>query len=383
MADLETYARSGIAAINEKKYDEAVTAFKSALSLDPTRPDINNALGMAYVHRGDVGNAIPHLEEAVKLARAYTAEEHQEMRRHFHVGLATAYQLYEQLSDAEEVLRDIIKQWPNDAEAHLQLAQLLVGSCRVEEGLQAYNDAMPCLDNDGKHAVDALVGSTRLFLESEHEADIFLKAHRDEYVRYFDEVAGPRVEEGWMAEAARMGRGEDGEPVPIVAEGARPYALTRVDLVDPVKQEISGVYSEEAPMVVAVEGLDPLAQVPVLLPWSGWGFEVWVCSRCPWHWLSITIQVNEGASSEWQREIDELIGGWYLEGWNGSFGTQDAGRFHYIGDPEAVGEYALSYVVDLGRAEFDAIGDLLRKLTVASDRLSLRRVMFGRGRLPN
>ena len=79
MSDLDGLARRGISAINEKKFDEAIEAFEAALAIDGSRPDLNNALGMAHVHRGDVGNALPFLERAVELARVFEEEEHQEM----------------------------------------------------------------------------------------------------------------------------------------------------------------------------------------------------------------------------------------------------------------------------------------------------------------
>ncbi len=59
MSDLRGLPRRGISAHSEKKFDEAIEAFEAALAIDEARPDLNNALGMAHVHRGDVGNALP------------------------------------------------------------------------------------------------------------------------------------------------------------------------------------------------------------------------------------------------------------------------------------------------------------------------------------
>lgn len=384
MSDLDGLARRGISAINEKKFDEAIEAFEAALAIDESRPDLNNALGMAHVHRGDVGNALPFLERAVELARVFEEEEHQDMRRHFHVALATAYQLLDQVPRAVDTLQEIIETWPEDVQAQLQYAQLLVGSCRVEQGMEAYRKVAAQLDEARAEAALALSGAIEAFLESDNESSVFLEAHRDEYVSYFDEVAGPRVLEGWYAEAARMGVGSDGEPAPIVAEGARPYALTRVDLVNPSDQTVSSVYSEKEPMVVAVEGLEPLAQIPVLLPWPTSSFEVFVCSQCPWHWLTITIQAGADEAPEgWFEGLDEVVGSWYLEGWNGGFGDTDSGRFHYISDPDRFSANAVSYVIDLGRARFEAIQALLSKMSVFHEQQPVRRLLLGAGRLPD
>ena len=42
----------------------------------------------------------------------------------------------------------------------------------------------------------------------------------------------------------------------------------------------------------------------------------------------------------------------------------------------------MTWVVDLGRAKWDAIPDLLRKLGVLHERHPIQRVLFGEGRVP-
>ncbi len=384
MGALDEHARAGIAAVNEQRFDDAIREFETALSLDASRPDLTNALGMAHLHRGDVGNAIPLLSRAVELAEPFDAPEHQDMKRHFHMGLASAHQLLDQVGQARSVLEGVIERWPEADEPRLQLAQLLLSSCQVDDGLRVYRDALDVLDDERKEAAEVVIGAVTGFSTSEEKADIFLRAHQAEYCGYFDSVVEEQVREGWFAEAARMGRGSDGELTPIVADGARSYALTRVDLVNPEDNTVASVYSEKEPMFVGVEGVEPLAQIPVLLPWNEWEFDVWVCTQCPWHWLAITVQFEEaGSEDELNARLDERVGSWYLAGWNGEFGDKDKGRFHYVTDPEPVGDRALSYVVDLGRAGFDAIPALMRKLTVLHDTHPIRRVLFGQGRIPD
>ena len=62
---------------------------------------------------------------------------------------------------------------------------------------------------------------------------MLIEAHRGAYTEFFDHHATAMAEKGWVAEAARMVRDEDGKVVPVIPEGARPYAAVRVDLVDP------------------------------------------------------------------------------------------------------------------------------------------------------
>lgn len=383
MATLDELARKGMDAIQEKRFDDAIEAFTEAVAAEPGRPDMNQALGMAYLHRGDVGNAIPHLEKAVELAEPFDAPEHQALKREFHQQLATSYQLMDRVDEAIRALRGINRRWPSVPEPYLQLGGLLLSTGRLDEGIAAYRDAAGVLTGDDQKAAEVMIAAIEAFRETEHPGSVFLEAHAASYKDYFDQVAAAQAEHGWYAEAARMARGADGEPVPIVADGARPYALTRVDLVNPADGTVSGVYSEQEPMIVAVEGLEPLAETAIVFPWGGWPFDVGVCTRSPWHWLQIAIQFQTPGTDEALVErIDELVGGWYLSGYNGEFGEKDSGRFHYIGDPEVLDDRSVSYVVDLGRARFEAIDTLLKRLTVLHDSQPILRVFFGLARLP-
>ena len=385
MGSLDDHARAGLKAIEDERFDDAIAAFQAALALAPDRPDLNNALGMAHLHRGDAGNAIEYLEAACRLSEPYDRPEHQQLRREFHLSLATAYQLMDRVTDAATALRGLIEGWPDDLPARLQLGQLLLGSCRLSEGLAVYREAADLLDREQREAAEGLVGTIEAFLASEHSASVFLEGHAESYRQYFDEIAATQAEHGWYAEAARMALGPDGEPRPTLPEGARPYAFMRVDLVNPSDGTVSGVYSEADPMVVALDGLEPLSHVPVTLPWEADApFEVWVSSRAPWHWLPLVIQFHRpGPIDDLVERIDEVIGSWYLDGFNGSFGDKEEGRFHYITDPDGVGDRAVSYVVDLGRARYEAVPDLLRRLRILHDRHPIERLLLGQGRLPD
>ena len=382
MPSLDEYAKAGIEAINKQKYDVALESFSKALELAPDRPDINNALGMAYFHVGQVHEAIPHLERSVALAEPFEHDEHQDMKRHFQLGLASAYQLADRVPDALAQLRATVARWPEAPEPRISLAQLLLEACGVDEGLTQYRELAqsPALDEEQRKAADAVAGAISAFLQADHPPSVFLEAHAASYKEYFDDVVSNQAPAGWYAEAARMSK-EFGEMKPVLAEGARPYAMTRVDLVNPNDGNVSDVYAATDPMVVAVKGLEPLAQVPVLFAWAGHPFEVWVCTRCPWHWLTITIQLQ--TAEDVVDTVDEIIGEWYLSGYNGDFGDADSGRFHYVTDPEPLGDRGVSYTFDLGRARFEAIEALLRKLTLLHDRRPIQRVLFGQGRLPD
>ncbi len=392
MADFHQLAQAGLAAINEGRYDDAIEAFTGALDIEPDRPDMTNALGMSYLHRGEVVTAIPHLERAVVLAEPFSAPEHQDLKRQFHLGLASGYRLADRTSDAIRTLKGVMGLWPSHPEAYMTLGSLLLNSCRLQEGMATFRELIEtgALDEEGQKAAAALLGSIEAFLRAVEEGDadgsIFLQAHQGSYKEYFDQVAADPVKDGWFAEAARMARPEHegDEPKPYLADGARPYAMVRADLVNPTSGEVAQVYSDTEPMIVGVQGLEPLAQAPIMVPWSEWPFEVWVCTQCPWHWLQITIQfANASTPSTRVDLIDEIIGEWYLTGFNGDFGDKDVGRFHYITDPDPIGDRAISYVVDLGRAKFSAVPTLLKRLIILHDRHPIERVLLGAGHLPD
>ena len=381
MSDLDTHAKAGIAAINERRYEDAVREFQAALAIDDGRPDLNSALGMAYLQRGEVGSAIPHLEKAVALSEPFDAPEHQEMKLHFRVGLASAYEMADQIGDARRTLQATVAKWPAQPEPQLQLAHLLFKTGAIDEGLTAYRAAADHLDDEGKKVVKAVIEAVGAFRESEHDAGIILLGHASSYSDYFDGIAEDLVKKGWYAEAARMARGADGEVKPLIPQGARPYAMQRVDLADPRTGEVSSVYNEKEAMIVALNGLEPLAQMEILFPWPGQPFETLVSTHAPWHWLPIILQTHAKLDEKALATLDDAIGDWYLSGFNGDFGDKDSGRFHFVSDPEQIGDNAVQYVFDLGRAKVEAIGSLLRRLAIVHERLPLRRVILGRGRV--
>lgn len=381
MGTIDSFARAGLLALEEKRFDDAISAFEQALEAEPDRPDMHNALAMAHLHRGDAASALEPLKRAVELAEPYDAPEHQPLKREFHLSLASVYQLLDRFEEARAVLLGAVERWPDDPAPGMRLAQLLALGGQLQQAEALWRRLAPALPAEEARGIEALLGALEVFRNSGEDASIFLRAHQESYREAFDAFA--EAQKGWYAEAARMSRGSDGEPVPVVADGARPWALTRVDLVNPADGSVASVYSDDDPMIVAVEGLEPLAQVPLLLPWQHEPFEVLVSTQCPWHWLDIVVQFTDAdAGTERLARIDELLGAWYLRGYNGDFGEPHLGRFHYVSDPELVARFGVSWVVDLGRARFEAVPALLEALGELHADHPIERVVFGRGRLP-
>lgn len=387
MTSLDTYARAGIEALNTKKLEDAIENFSKAVELGPERPDLNHLLGMAYLNRGEAVTALPLLEKACQLAEPFTEPQHADMRKQFEKGLATCFLVLDRVRDAVTVFDRAVDSWPGDLEIRTQRASVLVSSCLIDEGRAAFQGIADDdrFDDEIREVADAIAGSIGAVIDDEAiDGSVFLQGHAEGYAAFFNENAHKLVDEGWYAEAARLVKGADGEPQPMIAEGARSWAVERIDLVNPETNEHAQVGDEKDPHVIAVNGLEPLAQIPVTVPWGGWPFDVWVCSRCPWHWLSVTVQLAEPMPGpERDALLDEVLGPWYLDGYNGSFGETESGRFHYATSPELVGDRAVSWFFDLGRARFDAVPDLLKRLSVLHERVAIERVLFGQGRLPD
>lgn len=391
MSAFDEAAQAGVAALEKGEIETAIEQLTRATELQPDRPDITHALGTAYLQRGEVGTGLPLLEKAVALSEPFDAPEHQALKRQFQEVLAHGYRAADRVEDAKALLERIVARWPEALDPRRALGTLLLESGQLEAGEQLWRDLYDDtrFDTETRTLARALFGAIEAFRESDLDGDAFLRGHGDSYRAYFDEVAKLQEAEGWYAEAARMKHGPDGEPQPLLAEGARPYAMERVDLVNPRDGSAAGVYSETEPMVVALNGLEPLAQVPIVFPWAAAGrpYAVAVSSRCPWHWLSVQVVFTEPDHENGHVEpprvtaLDEVIGDWYLAGYNGDFGAADKGRFHYVTDLDPVGDRGVAFVVDLGRAAFDAIPALLGRLDVLHGRRPIERVVFGQAKL--
>ena len=175
-----------------------------------------------------------------------------------------------------------------------------------------------------------------------------------------------------------MRRGEDGQMVPVIEDGARPYAGTRVDLVDPSTGQAALVGDQ--PMVVAVAGHEVIAQAPIVFAWPGQDFPAYGSSQMPWNLLHITIQFE---SADPVSAADPTVGDWYTAGFDGQFGAPDRGRFHSITDPMQIGPHTVRYDLDCGRAEVTAIEDLLKRLNVLHGEHPIAGVLIGRGFIPS
>ncbi len=376
----DPYADAALKALQEGDPDKARKALKRALKEAPHRLDLRHALAITLMRGGEISAALEQLDAALAAAREQADETAATMMPQLLLARAAACEDSYQPRAAEAAYREVLVHEAGNPRALQGLGHLLLAWGRLEEGLALLRGYIAA-GGDGPEYVDAAQGfisAVSRFVDEDLHPRNFLEAHRGSYVEFFDHHAERMEAQGWIAEAARMQRLPDGSIVPVIPDGARPYAAVRIDLVDPSTGQPGQVGDQ--PMVVALAGYEPLSQAMVLVDWPELPFPVWVSSICPWDQLP--VQVLFGYDSDPVQAIDPIIGDWYTAGYNGEYGDTDRGRFHYISDPERIGPRSVLYHVDCGRAELRSIDDLLKRLEILHAPYRIEAVLLGRGFLP-
>ncbi len=387
--EIDLLAESALQALGRDDPRKARELLMEAITAAPNRADLVHALGVVQLQLGEAHLGLPLVEQAIAMAMALggaDAAKGREMLDGFELSLAAAHEDLDHPEEAEAAYRRILARTGNPRASH-QLALLLLAWGRLDEGLDTLDHYVTADadDPDAQRGLKALAGEIRLWIARKLHPKNLLQAHRDEYVAMFDDyLKGPA--KGWVAEPAKMRRGPDGRLVPIVPEGARPYAGVRVDLVNPATNQIGQVGDQ--PMVVQIAEFPALSQAPVQLRWEHEEFDLRVSTQCPWDQLPIQILFKNGAGAEGALDAaDVVLGAWYVAGFDGAFGTPEGHRLHDISYPTAArawhdGFLGVTYDVDMGRAELRAIDDLVQRLAHLNAHHPIDRVLLGRGYLP-
>lgn len=376
MAQHEVLAQQALQALGKGEVDNARAMLEEALSHE-RRPDIVNALGVVMLQLGEPEKALVLLQESVDGAWENNAEPH--IIAHFTLGLAAAYEDNDRPLEALEVYERVLDGDAHNPRAVAGQANLKLSMGRLGEGVAELKDYIAQAKDEEMYleAAQSFIDALDKAESEGFEPRTFLLAHRESYVGFFDEKANEMAQKGWIAECARMHRNDAGEVVPLIPDGARPYAAVRVDLVDPSTGGAGQIGDQ--PMVVAVAGYEALARAPIALKVEGVPFDLRVSTQCPWDQLAINVLVEDGDAVEL---VEPELAAWYTDGYNGRFGTKEAGRFHYISDPiPSRGGRGLTVHVDLGRANMLALESLVDRLVHLNQRHPLAQVLLGRGHL--
>ena len=371
--------KNALEAVRGDDPDKAREALMLALTEHPERLDLVHTLAILELQNGSPEMALDLAQKAAAVASERRAADDLVLLPQL---LLTQGAAHEELRQPEKALASYDTVLEEDANHPLAIqgkGHLLLAWGRIEEGIALLQQAIDAGRDDPRflEATEKLIAGIRKYLNDDLHPRNFIEAHRGSYVEFFNHHAEQTAADGWIAEAARMRKDENGTLVPSVVEGARPYAGTRVDLVDPQTGQ-AGLVGDQ-PMVVAVQGHEIIAQTPIVFDWPSPDFPVWGSSQTPWNLLSIAIRFESGDADA---AVDPTMGDWYKAGFDGAFGSHDQGRFHSISDPEPLGDHTVRYQLDCGRAESQAIDDLLKRLAVLHATHPIAGVLIGRGFLP-
>lgn len=380
---VDNIAEQAMVALKGDDPEAAARKLRSLLRSAPERLDLHHALAITELRLGDPAEALKICAEAEALANEQRDERAGMIMPQLMLVKASAAEDLRAPEAAAAAYQTLLEHEPLNPRAKQGLAWLLLAWGRLDDGMKALEAYIEDKQDEPPYieGAEAFLDSLRALVRNDIHPEEFLKAHRGSYCEMFNHYAEKMAEKGWIAEAARMTRTDEGELVPVIPEGARPYAAVRIDLVDPNTGQPGRV--GEQPMMVALAEYQPLARAPVLVQWPArdWPFPLHVSSQCPWNDLSFSVRFADG-STDAVAALDPVIGDWYTAGYNGHFGSQDAGRFHEVSDLEPCGPGAVRVSIDAGRAEVSAVPDLLRRLTVLHGQHPIAAVLIGRGFLP-
>ena len=370
-------------AVQGDDLEAAREALFAALTEHPDRIDLVHTLSIIELQSGRPDHALDLAEKATAVLMERRGPGDLKMVPMLMLSAGAAC---EELNRPEQALlayNKILELEPDHPIATQGKGHLLLAWGRFDEAMEVLQSVVDAKADDPRfiEATEKLIAGVRAFNAADLHPRNFVEAHRGSYCEFFNHHAERTAKDGWIAEAARMNRDADGNLVPSVAEGARPYAATRVDLVDPATGQ-AGLVGDE-PMIVAIGGHEIIAQTPILFEWPNADFPTWGSSQVPWNLVNISIVFeSDAAIDDALAALDASIGDWYTAGFDGEFGSHDKGRFHNISDPIPVSGRGVRYDMDCGRAEASAIDDLLKRLAIVNASHPIQAVMIGRGFTP-
>ena len=379
MSEVEVI-KNALEAVQGDDPEKAREALMLALTEHPERLDLVHTLAILELQNGSPEMALDVAEKAAAVAAERRNRDDLVLLPQLLLTQGAAHEELRHPDKAQQAYDTVLDQHADHPLAIQGKGHLFLAWGRIDEGIALLQSAIDAGKDDPRflEATEKLIAGIRKYISEDLHPRNFLEAHRGSYVEFFNHHADQTAQKGWIAEAARMRKDENDNLVPVIVEGARAYAGTRVDLVDPQTGQ-AGLVGDQ-PMVVAVQDHEIIAQTPILFSWPNADFPVWGSSQMPWNLLSISIRFESGDADA---AVDPTIGDWYRAGFDGEFGSHDQGRFHSISDPEPLGEHTVRYQLDCGRAESEAIDDLLKRLAVLHTTHPIAGVLIGRGFLPS
>lgn len=114
-SDLDILIEGGNEAFEARNFDEAITLYTKALSLNPEYADLHYSLGLSYGHKGQLDEAISAFKKTISI-------DPNHIKAHNNLGLA--YERKVMLDQAESEYRQAIRINPDYAQAHLNIGRI-------------------------------------------------------------------------------------------------------------------------------------------------------------------------------------------------------------------------------------------------------------------
>jgi Tfp pilus assembly protein PilF len=158
----ELYLQLGTAHLQNQNYPAALKDLKSAYSLSPDNPIINNNLGLAYFVRDELHKALFHFNIAIKKNPKYTEARSNLGRTYAELG---RYSL--SIQQLELALKDLTYQYPQKVYANLGYTYFLMKKYQL-----AYNNFKLSLKLDPNNCVTQSYFAKTLYEMNEFKLSI-------------------------------------------------------------------------------------------------------------------------------------------------------------------------------------------------------------------
>jgi tetratricopeptide (TPR) repeat protein len=129
----EQYYKDGLSRYESGHYQEAIEAYKHAISLRPDNPDANYNLGMAYSSLGQYKEAIEAYKRAIQIKPDYETA---------YYNLGHAYSNLQKYDDSIKAFRRAIRSKPDYIEAYYGLGNAYFQSGEDEKAVHTFEEAI-------------------------------------------------------------------------------------------------------------------------------------------------------------------------------------------------------------------------------------------------
>lgn len=365
-------------------YEAACETLGRLVEADPDSPEGWINLATAERSLGRVRLAAEHYERGIGLLRGLQTEDHGLLASALHA-LAQTYEALELTDKAVAAYRASAQE---DPRAPTPLASLATLLARAGQLAQADKVATSyCMAAVSVLAEKLNIAAVRRFQKalkqvSTVDGNLLLVATREAYVRGFEQTA-KKLPTTARYEVEPQRRDEQGELTPVLANPERPWSRVRFDAVD---AESGGRWMIQDTPTYGFPGNCPAAADGLFsVPFDrDMPFPMLISTRTAWDYFFLRLRFENGLRPGTLEAAEELLGAWYLRGFEGEFGEKEQGRgyFHFLSEPFAIGDYGLRYEVDLGLSQLDAFPALLDALRALHAKEPIAMCVIGDGALP-